>query len=140
MDDYELCYTINVPATSILFMEFSTTGRFLAVAEGGHGDIHVLEESKGFYPTFSTNLSAMPTSLVWESSTKFYVGLSDGRFVDYGIDLTNQRLTKGTTNSSLYGGLPATAIAIDAKSTTLVLAIGPDVFAFRRTSRTGANH
>lgn len=139
MDDYKLCYTINVPVTSILFMEFSTNGRFLAVAEEGHRIIYVLEESKGFYPTFSAKLSANPTSLVWESSAKFYVGLSDGRFVDYRVDLINQRLAKGTTNSYLYGGFPATAIAIDAKSTTLALSVGPDVFAFRRINRTGAN-
>jgi hypothetical protein len=139
MDGYNLYCTINVPVPSIMFMEFSTNGRFLAI--GGEGDsvLHILNKLTGFHPRLSANLPANPTSLVWESATKFFVGLSDGRFVDYRMDLANKRLEKGTMNSSLYGGLPSTAIAIDAESKTLALAVGPDVFAFRRTTGTGAN-
>ena len=139
MDDYKLYHTINVPVASILFMEFSTDGRFLAIAEEGHRDLYILDKSKGFYPPFSENLPANPISLVWGSSMEFYVGLSDGRFVDYTIDLSNKQPTRGIINSSLYGRFPVTAIAIDAESTTLALAVGPDVFAFRWVNDTGAN-
>ncbi|KAF9644391.1 hypothetical protein BDM02DRAFT_3131799 [Thelephora ganbajun] len=140
MDGYKLYCTINAPVSSIHFMEFSTNGRFLAVGGEGSNVLYILDKLAGFRPTLSANLFANPASLVWESATKFYVGLSDGRFVDYRIDLANKRLAKGTTNSSLRGGLPATAIAIDAESKTLALAVGPDVFALRRVNRTGEFH
>jgi hypothetical protein len=132
MDRYELNSTVPSPGNSTTFVEFSPNGRFLAVGDRDSSSLYILDKLAGFHPTISTATPAKPTALVWETSKAFYVGLSDGRFVHYQIDLGGRKLVKGATNSVFCGGFPATAIALDVEARTLVMSVGPDVFAFRR--------
>ncbi|KAF9642055.1 hypothetical protein BDM02DRAFT_3133357 [Thelephora ganbajun] len=136
MDCYELTFTISSPGKSIVFMEFSPNGRFLAVGDRHSSSLYILDRFAGFHPTISATTPAKPTALVWETSKTFYVGLSDGRFIYYQIDLRGSKLVKGAVNSFFHGSFPMTAIALDAESKTLVLSVGPDVFAFRRIRAT----
>ena len=136
MDCYELTFTISSPGKSIVFMEFSPNGRFLAVGDQESSSLYILDRLAGFHPKVSTVTPAKSTALVWESSRAFYVGLSDGRFVHYKIDLGGNRLVKGAVNSLFYGGFPTTAIALDVESKTLALSVGPDVFVLRRIRAT----
>lgn len=137
MNDYELNYTVPSPGNSIAFMEFSPNGRFLAVGDQGRCSLYILDRLAGFHPTISAATPAKPAALVWETTTAFYVGLGDGRFIHYQIGLGENKLVKGTVNNFFYGVFPVTAIAIDVESKTLVLSVGPDVFAFRRIRETG---
>lgn len=128
MDRYELNFTVPSPRNSTTFVEFSPNGRFLAVGDRDSSSLYILDRLTGFHPTISTATSAKPTALVWETSKALYVGLSDGRFVHYQIG--GDKLVKGVTNSLFHGGFPITAISLDMESRTLVLSVGPDVFAF----------
>ena len=135
MDCYELDYTIPSPGDFTAFVEFSPNGRFLAVGDRD-ASLYILDKLAGFHPTIIAVTPARPMALVWETSKTFYVGLSDGRFVHYRIDLGGNKLVKGAVNSDLRGEFPTTAIALDVESRTLVLSVGPDVFAFRRICAT----
>lgn len=136
MDHYELNFTIPSPGGSIAFMEFSPNSRFLAVGDRDSSSLYILDRLAGFHPTISAATPAEPTALVWETSKALYVGLNDGRFVHYRIDPGSNKLVKGATNGFFHCGFPATAVALDAESKTLVLSVGPDVFAFRRVRTT----
>ena len=121
-------------------MEFSPNGRFLAVGDGGFPSLYILDRLAGYHPTIAADAPAKPTALVWETSKTFYVGLNDGRFIYYQIDLAGGKLVKGAVNNLFHGRFPTTAIALDADSKTLVLSVGPDVFAFRRIRATSTFH
>ena len=136
MVHYELNFTVSSPGECTTFMEFSPNGRFLAVGDGDSSSLSILDRLAGFHRTISATTPTKPTALVWETSKTFYVGLSDGRFIHY--QLAGNKIVKGTINNLFYGGFPATAIALDAESKTLVLSVGPDIFAFRRIRATGA--
>lgn len=138
MDCYELAFTIPSPANSATFMEFSPNGRFLAVGDWDLCSLYILDRLAGLHPIISAVTPTEPTALVWEGSKEIFVGLNDGRFIHYRIDLRGNKLVKGVTNNTFYGELPATALAIDAESKTLVLSVGPEVFAFRRVWATSA--
>ena len=140
MDCYELNFAVPSPGNSTVFVEFSPNGRFLAVGDWDSSSLYILNRLAGFHPTISAATPAKPTALVWETSKTLYVGLNDGRFIHYRIDLGNTKLVKGTTNSFFYGGFPTTAIALDMESRTLVMSVGPDVFAFRRVRATSEFH
>jgi hypothetical protein len=129
---YELNFTVSSPGESAAFMEFSPNGRFLAVGDQDSSSLYLLDRLAGFHPTIASVTPAQPTALVWETSKAFYVGLSDGWFVHYRVDPGGKKLVEGAMNSLFYGKFPTTAIALDAESRTLVLSVGPDVFAFRR--------
>lgn len=132
MRHYELNFTISSPGGSATFVEFSPNGRFLVVGDQLFSSLYIFDRLAGFHPTISDAIPAEPTALVWENSKEFYVGLSDGRFIHYRVDLGGNSLVQGVANNTFYGGFPVTAIALDAESRTLVLSVGPDVFAFRR--------
>ena len=133
MNDYELDFTIPSPGTSTIFVEFSPNGRFLAVGDQDLSSLYILDKLAGFYPNISATTLAEPTALVWETTETFYVGLGDGHFFHYRIYPKEKRLVQGIPNGSLRGeGFPITAMALDAESRTLVVSMGPSVFAFRR--------
>ena len=44
--------------------------------------------------------------------------------------LRNGKLVQGVTNHSFRGVFPITPMALDTESKTLVLSVGPEVFAF----------
>ena len=136
MNYYGLNFTIPSPGCSTAFMEFSPNGRFLAVGDQDHCTLCILDRLRGFHQTISAVTPAKPTTLVWETTTAFYVGLVDGRFIHYRIDHGGNKLVKGPVNNIFHGVFPATAIALDVESKTLVLSVGPDVFAFRRIRAT----
>ena len=114
-----------------MFLEFSPNGRFLAV---GHGSpsLCLLDKTSGFYPKISDAMPTYPTSLVWETSKSFYVGLCDGRFVYYEIDLRGKQLVMGSIDSRFRGAFPVTAIALNKESNILAVSVGPEVYVFRR--------
>jgi WD40 repeat protein len=130
MVHYKLNFTINAPSESTRFVEFSPTGRFLAV--GDESSLHVLDRVAGFHPIISSTTFGEPTALAWETSKTFYVGLNNGIFIHYQIDLGEKVLVRGAVNTLFRGAFPVTAITLDADSKTLVLSVGPGVFAFRR--------
>ena len=136
MDRYELNFAVHSPGSSTIFVEFSPNGRFLAVGDWDSSSLYILDRLAGFHPSISATMPAKPTALVWETSKTLYVGLNDGRFIHYRIDLGSTKLVKGATNSFFHGGFPVTAVALDMESRTLVLSVGPDVFAFRRVRAT----
>lgn len=137
MDRYELNYTIPSPVTSPVFMEFSPNGRILAVGDRGLSLLYILDKLAGFHPKISAVMLAEPTALVWETAETFYVGLSDGYFVHFRINFKDDGLVEGFVNGSLRDeGFPVTAVALDAESRTLVMSVGPSVFAFRRIRAT----
>ena len=136
MVHYELNFTVPSPGGSTTFIEFSPNGRFLAVGDRDFPSIYILDRLAGFHPTISATTPAKPMALVWETSKAFYVGFSDGSFIHYRIDLGGNKLVKGAVNGLFHGVFPVTAIALDAESKTLVLSVGPDVFAFRRIRTT----
>ena len=140
VNHYDLNFSVPSLGNSTVFVEFSQNGRFLVVGDRDLCSLYILDRLAGFHPTISTVVPAEPTTLVWETSTTFYVGLSDGRFVHYRIDLGGNELIKGTVNSFFYGRFPTTVMALDAESKTLVLSVGPDVFAFRRACTTSKFH
>ena len=133
MNCYELHSTIPSPGASTAFLEFSPNGRFLAVGDRALPLLYILDSLSGFHPIISGVMPAKPTVLVWENSKEFYVGLDDGRFVHYQISQGGKELVKGVVNNNFYGRFPATAIALDVESKTLVLSVGPGIFVFRRT-------
>jgi len=137
MIHYNLNFTISSPGGSTTFMEFSPNGRFIAVGDQEMSSLFILDRLTGFHPTISSITPTEPTALVWETSKAFYVGLRNGRFIHYEIDLRGNRLVEGPTNSFFHGAFPVTAMALDAEAKTLVLSVGPEVFAFRRIQATG---
>jgi len=136
MVHYKLNTTISSPGKSITFIEFSPDGQFLAVGDRTLSSLFIIDKLAGFHPTVSVVTPAEPTALIWESTKSFYVGLGDGRFVHYRIDLTSRKLVEGAINTHFHGIFPITAIALDAGSKTLVLSVGLDVLAFRRIRAT----
>jgi hypothetical protein len=137
MNRYKLNFTIPSPAVLTTFVEFSPDGRFLAVGDQDRPWLSILDESAGFHQTISAMFPLGPTALVWESSETFYVGYRDGCFIHCRIKLKDNVLVEGAMNSSLRKeGFPITAMALDAESRTLVVSVGPDVFAFRRVRAT----
>ena len=136
MVHYELNFTIRSPCEATTFMEFCPTGRFLAVGDK-NSSLYILDKFAGFYPIASSTTLGEPTALVWETSNAFYLGLNNGVFIHYRINLEEKKLVKGVVNSLFHGAFPVTAIALDADSKTLVLSVGPGVFAFRRFRGTG---
>jgi WD40 repeat protein len=132
MTSYELNSTVPSPGSYITFIEFSPDSRFLAVGDRDSSSLYILDRSAGFHPTLSAITLDKPTSLVWETSAAFYVGLADGRFTHYQLDLKDKKLVRGGTNHTFRGVFPVTAMALDVESRTLVLSVGPEVFAFRR--------
>jgi len=136
MTCYKLNFTVSAPGRSTTFVEFSPNGRFLAVGDRDSSTLYILDRLTGFHPTISTITSAKPTALVWETSKAFYVGLSDGHFISYQIDLRGKKLVKGVVNGVFHKASPITAIALDVESKTLVLSVGQEVLAFRRIRAT----
>ena len=136
MTSYELNTIVSSPVTHSTFIEFSPDGRFLAVGDRGRYSLHILDRSAGFHPTLYASTFEEPTALVWETSTAFYVGMADGRFTHYWIDLKDKELVQGKTNHTFRGVFPVTAMALDMESRTLVFSVGPEVFAFRRIRAT----
>ena len=140
MAHYELTFTVPSPGRHTTFTEFSPCGRFLAVGDRDVSSLYILDRGAGFHPTLSAITPAKPTSLVWEDSQVFYVGLGDGRFMHYRIDSKDKTLVEGITNDSFRGAFPITAMALDIESKTLVLSVGPGVFAFRKIRTTSMCH
>ena len=138
MEKYNLQHSLPLPGTSVGLMEFSPNGRFLIVGDRRRDRLYALDRVTGFRPTIEAGTISSPTSLTFESSSSFFVGLGDGRFVEYKVDLRSKHLIKGWTNDALHGSLPVTAMTLDATNRILVLAVGPGVFVFNRVSRTGA--
>jgi WD40 repeat protein len=136
MASYELHSTVPSPGSYTTFIEFSPNGRFLAVGDRDFSSLYLLDRRAGFHPTLSVITPAKPTALVWETSGAFYVGLADGRFTFYQIDLGGEKLVEGMTNHAFRGVFPITAMALDVDSKTLVLSVGPEVFVFRRIRAT----
>jgi hypothetical protein len=110
MSQYELDFTISSPTGSAVLLDFSSNSRFLAVG-GWEPTLHILDQLAGFDPVVSSTTPAKPTALVWESSKTFYLGLEDGRFIYYRIDLGEKRLVAGITNNFFHGAFPITAMA-----------------------------
>lgn len=137
---YNLNFTVSSPGDFTTFMEFSPNGRFIAIGDQDLPSLHILDKLAGFYPNVSSIMPTEPTALVWETSKAFYVGFRDGTFVYYQIDLKDNKLVEGATNSFFRGAFPVTAIALDAEAKTLVLSIGPEVFAFRRPHTTSTSY
>jgi hypothetical protein len=137
MAHYELNFTVPSTRSRIAFIEFSPCGRFLAVGEH-QSWLHILDRCTGFHSVLSAFTPTGPTALVWETSGAFYVGLSDGCFIHYQIDLEGKKLVEGVKNNLFRGSFPITAMALDAESKTLALSVGPNVFAFRRIWDTSA--
>jgi hypothetical protein len=136
MASYELNSVVPSPAYYTTFIEVSPDGRFLAVGDRDLRSLYILDRSAGFHPILSAPTLESPTALVWETSAAFYVGMADGRFTYYTINLEDKKLVKEKTNSAFRGGFPITAMALDRESRTLALSVGPEVFAFRRIHAT----
>lgn len=135
---YEVDYVIPCPCSYITFIEFSPDGRFLAVGDRNFSSLYLLDRHAGFHPMFFVTTPEKPTALVWESSGAFYVGLADGSFTHYRVDLGGKLVEGATTHSfrGVFPMLPITAMALDMDSDTLVASVGPEVFAFRRIDST----
>lgn len=140
MASYKLNFTVASPARSTTFVEFSPNGRFLAVGDRDSSSLFILDRLAGFHPTISSTMPSSPTALVWEAAKAFYIGLGNGHFIYYQIDLGGRKLVKGAVNCIFHGVFPVTAIALDVESKTLVLSIGPEVFALRRIRTTSTFH
>lgn len=137
MTCYELNFTVPSPGFSTSFMEFSPNGRFLGVGDQGVPSLYILDKLAGFHPRISAITLREPTALVWETTETFYVGFINGYFAHYQINLKGEKLVEGVVNSSLHGeGFPITSMALDAQSRTLVMSVGPGVFAFHRIHAT----
>ena len=136
MDRYELTFSVSSPTESPTFMEFSPNGRFLAVGDQDSSSLYILDKISGFYSRIFAATPATPTALILETLKTFFVGLSDGRFIHYRVDLGSNKLVKGAVNGFFRGSFPVTTITLDAESKTLVLSVGPDVFASRRIHAT----
>jgi hypothetical protein len=91
----------------------------------------------GFRLVIETWTASQPASLAFESSTSFLVGLDDGRFARYRIDLGSGRATHQWTNDTPRGTSPVTAIALDTTTRVLALAVGSDILVFNRFTTTG---
>jgi len=132
MENYELHFTVPSPGGHKTFVDFSPTGRFLVVGEQDSSSLHILDRRAGFHPTLSASTRAKPTAVVWETYATFYVGLSNGEFVHYRIDLGDKKLVEGISNHHFRGAFPITAMAIDVESKRMVLSVGPGIYALRR--------
>ena len=132
MARYELGFTVTSTGSHTTFIEFSPCGRFLAVGDEDYSSLEILDKRTGFHSILSAITPAKPTALVWETSMTVFVGLDDGCFLHYQLDLGGEKLVKGVMNHMFRGAFPITAMALDAESRTLVLSVGPSVFAFRR--------
>ena len=140
MASYELNSSVPWPGGYIAFVEFCPSGRFLAVGDRDLSSLYILDRCAGFHPVLSSITPARPTALVWETSKTFYLGQSDGRFTYYQIDLRGRKLEEGATNRFFHIAIPITAMALDAGYKTLVVSVGPEVFAFRRSNAAGKFH
>jgi len=142
MANYELNSTVPSPGDYVSFIEFSPNGRFLGVGDCDHYSVCVLDKRSGFHRTLSAVTPAKPTALVWETSEAFYVGLGNGTFIRYQIKICGgvETLERGLVNNLFHGTLPVTAMGLDENTKTLVLSIGPGIFALRRVNSTGMFH
>ena len=142
MANYELNSTVPSPGGYTSFIEFSPNGRFLGVGDCDHSSVCVLDRRSGFHQTLSAVVPAEPTALAWESSEAFYVGLSNGTFIRYKIKICRgvEMLERCLVNNLFYGTLPVTAMGLDEDSKTLVLSVGPGIFALRRVNATSTFH
>lgn len=137
MNRYELNFIIPSPGDSVTLAEFSPNGQFLAVGDQDLTSLYILDKLTGFHPKVSAITLGQPTALVWETDETFYVGLNDGYFIHYRINFKRDILVEGAMNGYLRReGFPITSMALDAGSTTLVVSVGPAVFAFRRIRAT----
>ena len=138
MANYELNSTVPSPGDYISFIEFSPNGRFLGVGDCDHSSVCILDRRSGFHRTILAVTPAEPTALVWESSEAFYVGLRNGIFIRYRIKIGGgaETLERGLVNNLFHGTLPVTAMGLDEDSKTLVLSVGPGIFALRRVNAT----
>ena len=129
MTNYELSFTLRSPGSHVSFMEFSPNGRFLAVGDRQSSFLFILDEQAGFRPTISITVPAKPTALMWETDEKFYVGLGNGCFFHYQIDLKGNKLVEISANHFFggYGESPIRAMALDSECKTMVLLVGPEV-------------
>lgn len=132
MTIYHLTSSIHSPGKATTFLEFSPDSQFLAVGDRDLSSLFILGGRTGYYPNLSATTLAEPTALVWDTTEAVYVGLSNGCFVHYQIDLENNKLAKGVLNNSLRGAFPVTAIALNEGSTVLAVSVGPEVFVFQR--------
>jgi hypothetical protein len=133
---YEAEFTVPAPGDYTTYLEFSPNGRFLAVGESmDPPSVSLLDGQVGFGRKISTITQGIPTAHVWESSGSFFVGFGNGRITNYRIDSKEENLVKGITTHPFRGVFPVfpiTAMALNANSETLAVAMGPDIFAFRR--------
>jgi hypothetical protein len=138
MANYELNSTVPSPGDHISFIEFSPNGRFLGVGNFDDSSVCVLDRRSGFHRILSAVTPAEPTALVWETSEVFYVGMRNGTFARYQIkaDGGGKTLERGFLNNLFHGTLPVTAMGLDEDSRTLVLSVGPGIFALRRVNAT----
>lgn len=132
MTFYHLTSSIRSPGGSTTFLEFSPDSQFLAIGDRDLSSLFILDGRTGYYPNLCATTPAKPTALVWDTTETFYVGLSNGCFVHYQIDLETYQLAKGTVNTTLRGVFPVTAMALSEGSMVLALSVGPDVFIFHR--------
>lgn len=137
MNGYHLQYTIQSLRGSVDAMEFSPSGRFLVVGDGNPARLRVLDRLTRFCPTMEAEAISQPTSFAFENSSTFLVGLDDGRFSKYTIDLRSKRLVIGWTNSGPRGPSPVTAMALNKTGQTLALVAGPNVLVFIRVFENG---
>lgn len=135
MTFYQLASTIRSPGSSIGFLEFSPNGRFLAVGHG-YSSVSLLDKTNGFGLKISNATPTYPTALAWETSKSFYVGLDDGRFIYYTIDLRGNQLVKGPVDGRFCGAFPVTAIGLNKDRKILAVSVGPEVFIFQRALTT----
>ena len=135
MNPYELYSTAPSPGRSTTILEFSPDGRYLAIGDSGHS-LCILDGLVAFNRTISTVASAKPTALVWDTTEVLHVGFDNGCFISYRIDLKGRKLVKSAVNRRFHGPFPVTAIAIDAGSKTLVICVGPQLYAFRKNGLT----
>jgi len=141
MDAYRLRFAHSYPGNYISFTDLSADGRFLILGDERIACLRVLQVDHciGFRPAISmdVSLAAEPTSLTFESSVSFLVGLSDGRFAKYLIDPSANRLVHQWTNDTLHGVFPVTALTLDSTVRILALAAGSRIFLFHRHTKTG---
>ena len=139
MVPYKVDWEIRSPRRYTTFIEFSPDARFLAIGYRGFPSLCLLDSTDEYNPRLSISTLENPTALVWETPCAFYVGLTDGRFTYYRVDPEGDKLITGPTNHFFHGvfpKFPITAMGLDVDSKTLVLSVGPEVFAFRRIRAT----
>ena len=139
MNEYRLQSTHLCPGDSISLIELSLDSRLLIIGDRRMARLKILDRLTGFRPVIKTLTPSQPTSLTFEGPTSFLVGLDDGRFARYLIDLRSKRLVHQWTNDSLRGMDSITAIALDTTARILALAVGSNVLLFSRLTAIGGS-